>query len=125
VLLVLAAIVAALSAPSWWHRLAGVALPALVAGLAAEGLALVALARRRQRLAYAAGAVAAVLVMGSWFLAQTPHVVGPRLTLHTAAAAHPALVATTVAVGTVLVVVIPAFLFLFTLFSRPPLEAIE
>ena len=68
---------------------------------------------------------AVVLVMWGWFVAQAPRIVGPRLTLHTAAAAHPALVAATLAVGTVLVVVIPAFFFLFALFSRPPLEVIE
>jgi hypothetical protein len=51
-----------------------------------------------------------VLVLWGWFIAQAPRLAGPRLTLHTAAAAHPALVAAAFAVGAVLVVVIPAFL---------------
>jgi cytochrome bd ubiquinol oxidase subunit II len=124
-LMLLALMVAALSAPALWHRLVGVALPAVVGGLAAETLALVALARRSHRVAHAAGVGSAVLLLWGWFIAQAPHIAGPRLTLHTAAAAHPALVAAALAVGAVLVVVIPAFLFLFTLFSRPVLEVIE
>jgi cytochrome d ubiquinol oxidase subunit II len=124
-LMVLALIVAAVSAPSLWHRLVGVGLPAVIAGLLAEVLALLALARGSDRLAHAAGIGSSVLVLWGWFVAQAPRIVGPRLTLHAAAATQPALVAAALAVGAVLVAVIPAFVFLFTLFSRPVLEVIE
>ena len=57
--------------------------------------------------------------MWGWFIAQTPHLVGPVLTIHAAAATPPALTAVAIACGAVLVAVIPAFSLLFSMFARP------
>jgi cytochrome d ubiquinol oxidase subunit II len=103
----------------------GVALPAVVAGFAAEALALLTIVRGRYLRAHAAGVSSAALVLWGWFVAQSPRMVGPRLTLHASAAPHTALVAVTVSVGAVLALVIPAMFLLFSLFNRPVLEVIE
>ncbi len=124
-LMVAGVVVAAVSVPQLFDRLAGAALSAVMAGLAAEGLALLALARRRYVLAHAAGVGSAAMVLWGWFVAQAPRLVGPRLTLHTAAATHTALVAVAVAVGAVLVAVVPAMFLLFSLFNRSVVEVIE
>jgi cytochrome d ubiquinol oxidase subunit II len=116
---------AAQSTPPLWHRLVGVALPVVEAGLGAQVLALLALARRRYLVARAAGVVAASLVLWGWFVVQAPRLVGPRLTLHGAAATHPALVAVAVSVAAVLLAVVPATFLLFRLFDRPVLEVVE
>jgi cytochrome bd ubiquinol oxidase subunit II len=125
VVMAIALVVAAAGAPSLWHRLTGAALPLVVAAVAAEVLAVLALARRRYLMARAAGVVSAGTVLWGWFVAQAPRLVGPRLTVHTAAATHPALVAVAVSVGAVLVAVVPATVLLFRLFDRPVLEVSE
>jgi cytochrome d ubiquinol oxidase subunit II len=69
--------------------------------------------------------MSAAMVLWGWFAAQAPRLVGPRLTVHTAAATHPALVAVAVAIAAVLVAVIPAMFLLFALFNRPATEVLE
>ncbi len=54
-------------------------------------------------------------------MAQTPRLIGTRLTIHTAAATHPALIAIAIAV----LLVLPASYLLFALFGRPVLEVTE
>ncbi len=115
----------AASAPELWARLTGAALPLVVAAAAAELVAVVALARRRYLMARAAGVASASAVLWGWFIAQAPRLVGPHLTVHSAAATHTALVAVAVSVGAVLVVVAPATVLLFSLFDRPVLEVSE
>ena len=117
--------VAALSVPTLGHRVAGGAMPAVVAGFAVQVLALVALTRCRYLIAHAGGVGSAALVLWGWLVAQSPRLVGPRLTLDSAAATHAALVAVAVSVGAVLVIVVPAMFLLFSLFSRPVLEVFE
>jgi cytochrome bd-type quinol oxidase subunit 2 len=51
--------------------------------------------------------------------------IGTRLTIHTAAATHPALIAIAVAIAIVLLLVLPATYLLFALLGRPVLEVIE
>jgi cytochrome bd-type quinol oxidase subunit 2 len=51
-------------------------------------------------------------------VAQSPNLIGTRLTLHTAAATHPALTAIAIAGGIVLLAVLPAFYLLFVIFAR-------
>jgi cytochrome d ubiquinol oxidase subunit II len=121
----IALVTIAATAPSLWHRLSGVALPIVAAGVAAELLALSAAAGRRYLIARAAGVVAAGAVLWGWFVAQAPRLIGPRLTVDAAAATHPALVAVAVSVGAVLVAVVPATVLLFSLFDRPALEVSE
>ena len=78
-----------------------------MAAVAAELVAVVALARRRYLIARAAGVASASAVLWGWFVAQAPRLVGPHLTVRSAAATHTALVAVAVSVGAVLVVVGP------------------
>jgi cytochrome d ubiquinol oxidase subunit II len=125
VLMAAAVAVAALAVPQLFDRLVGAALPAVVAAVMAEAAALAAISRRRYASAYCAAFTSAVMVLWGWFTAQAPRLVGPRLTLHTAAATHTALVAVAVAVGAVLVAVIPAMFLLFALFNRPATEVLE
>jgi cytochrome d ubiquinol oxidase subunit II len=116
---------AAASAPALWHRLMGAALPVVVAGVGAQAVALLALARRRYLVGRAAAVVSAGLVLWGWFVAQAPRLVGPGVTVHSAAATRPALVAVAVSVAAVLIAVVPATFLLFRLFDRPVLEVVE
>jgi cytochrome bd ubiquinol oxidase subunit II len=125
VAMTIAVAMAAASAPSLWHRLTGAALPLVVVGVAAQVLALLALARRGYLLGRAAAIVSAGAVLWGWFVAQSPQLVGPRLTVHSAAATHTALVAVAVSVGAVLVAVVPATVLLFRIFAHPVMEVSE
>ncbi len=118
-------LIAATASPAVWHRLIGPALPLVVAGLGAQTVSLLALARRRYPLARGAGLLAAAAVLWGWFEIQAPRLIGSRLTIHTSAAAHTALAAVAISSGVVLLLVIPAMYLLFTLFARPDLEVTE
>src|SRR4029077_17730813 len=98
-LIVATAAVAATTAPSVWHRLIGPALPVAAVGLGAGGLYLLALWRRRDLLARASGLFTAAAIVWGWFVIQAPHLIGARLTIHSAAATHAALSAIAVAGG--------------------------
>ncbi len=58
-------------------------------------------------------------------MAQEPHLIGIGLTIHTAAATHPALIAIAVASGIVLLLVLPAMYLLFSVFARPAVGGIR
>ena len=120
-----AAAVARAAAPALWVRLIGPALPLVIVGLAAAVLALVAVWRRRYLLARVASLLTGAAVLWGWFVSQAPHLVGTRLTIHTAAATHAALVSIAVAGGLVLMLVLPAMYLLFAVFARPELEVTE
>ena len=116
---------AAAAAPAVWHRLIGPALPLLLVGLVAAALSLLALWRRRYGLARGACLFTGAAVLWGWFVSQAPHLIGTRLTIHTAAATHAALVSIAIAGGVVLALVLPAMYLLFSLFARPELEVTE
>jgi cytochrome bd ubiquinol oxidase subunit II len=118
VLMILGLVAAAATAPALWHRLTGPALPVVIGGIAAVSLALLALARRHYLIARAASVIAGAALLWGWFAAQAPHLIGPRLTIHTAAASRAALAAIAIAGGVVLLVVLPAMYLLFTVFAR-------
>jgi cytochrome d ubiquinol oxidase subunit II len=122
---VVALVTAAATAPSLWDRLSGAALPIVIAGLTTAVLSLLALARRWYVVARAATLATGAAILWGWFVAQAPHVIGPRLTIHTAAATHAALAAITVSAGIVLILVLPAMYLLFSIFARPVLEVAE
>jgi cytochrome bd ubiquinol oxidase subunit II len=124
-LMVLALATAAATAPNLWHRLTGVALPVVIAGIAAAGTTLLALARRRYLIARGASALTGVALAWGWFVEQSPDLIGPRLTFHTAAASHAALAAIAIAGAVVLLLVVPAMCLLFTVFSRPLPEVVK
>jgi cytochrome d ubiquinol oxidase subunit II len=116
-LMLLALAAAAATAPELWHRAA--ALPAVIVGIAAAWASLVALASRRYLIARGASLLVGSALIWGWFVAQAPRLVGPRLTIHTAAASHAALTAIAIACGVVLLLVLPAMYLLFTVFARP------
>ncbi len=119
--LVLSAV--ALAAASWKapalsHRLTTVALPLVIVAAVAMAASLVTLALRRYAVARAATLVTGTALIWGWFVAQSPHLIGTQLTLHTAAATPAALTAIAIAGGIVLLTVLPAFYLLFVVFAR-------
>src|ERR1700733_5367525 len=118
----LALLAAAWKAPALWQRLSTPALPLLVIGLLAMVLSLYALARHRYLLARGATMLTAGAIVWGWLIAQSPRLIGTRLTIHTAAATHPALTALAIAIAAVLVAVLPAFYLLYVLFAHPSPE---
>jgi cytochrome bd ubiquinol oxidase subunit II len=124
-LMVLALVAAATTAPAVWHRLTGPTLPSVIVGLAVETFLLLALARRRYLVARTASVLSGVALLWGWFAAQAPHLIGPRLTVYTAAATRPALAAIAIAGGVVLLLVLPAMYLLFTVFARPVPEVVK
>jgi cytochrome d ubiquinol oxidase subunit II len=121
-LTLLALLTAAWKAPALWHRLSTAALPLLVVGVLATVLSLYALASRRYRLARGATTLTAGAIIWGWLIAQSPRLIGTRLTIHTAAASHTALTALAIAAAAVLIAVLPAFYLLYTLFAHPSPE---
>jgi cytochrome d ubiquinol oxidase subunit II len=116
---------AAARAPALWHRLTGAGQPALITGLVATLLSLLALAGRWYGAARVVTMVSGAAILWGWFAAQTPRLIGTHLTIHTAAAPHPALFAIAIAIAIVLLLVLPASYLLFALFGRPVLEVTE
>jgi len=112
-------LVADTAAPRLYARLTDAALPLVVLALAGLALSLLAVAGRRYALARAATLLAGAALVWGWFIAQSPHLVGPLLTIHTASATGPALAAIAISCGVVLVCVIPAMFLLFSMFARP------
>jgi cytochrome d ubiquinol oxidase subunit II len=118
----LALLTAAWKAPALWHRLSTAALPLLVVGVLATVLSLYALASRRYLLARAATMLTVGAIVWGWLIAQSPRLIGTRLTIHTAAASHAALTALLIAGAAVLIAVLPAFYLLYVLFAHPSPE---
>jgi cytochrome d ubiquinol oxidase subunit II len=106
-------------------RLTGAALPLVLLGVVAAALSLVALAVRRYRLARAASLLTGMALVWGWLVAQSPNLIGARLTIRTASATAPALTAVAIACGVVLLGVLPALYLLFVMFARPRPEVIE
>jgi cytochrome d ubiquinol oxidase subunit II len=115
----------AATTPALWHRLIGAGLPVLITGSLAMVLSLLALAGRWYGVARVLTMLSGAAVLWGWFVAQSPRLVGTRLTIHTAAATHPALIAIAISIAIVLLLVLPATYLLFALFGRPVLEVIE
>jgi cytochrome bd ubiquinol oxidase subunit II len=118
----LALLTAAWKAPALWHRLSTAALPLLITGVLAILLSLYALAQRRYLLARGAAMLTTAAIIWGWLIAQSPRLIGTRLTIHTAAATHPALTAIAIAGAAVLITVLPAFYLLYILFAHPSPE---
>ncbi len=60
-----------------------------------------------------------------WLIAQSPRLIGTRLTIHTAAATHAALTALAIAGAAVLIAVLPALYLLYVLFTHPSAETTQ
>ena len=94
-------------------------------GLLATVISLYALARRRYLLARGATMLTAGAIIWGWLIAQSPRLIGTRLTIHAAAATPPALTALAIAGVAVLIAVLPAFYLLYVLFGHPSPEVTE
>jgi cytochrome d ubiquinol oxidase subunit II len=125
ILSVLALSAAGWKAPALSHRLTTAALPIVLPGLAATVVSVYALGRRRYLVARVAGVVSGAAVIWGWIVAQSPHLIGTRLTVQTAAATPAALAAIAIAGGIVLLLVLPAMCLLFGVFGRPVPEVTE
>jgi cytochrome bd ubiquinol oxidase subunit II len=112
-------VLAEADAPRLFARLTHAALPLVVLAVACFGLSWLAMLGRRYAIARAASLAAGAALVWGWFLAQSPHLVGPLFTIHTAAATGPALTAIAIACGVVLLGVIPAMFLLYSMFARP------
>jgi len=121
----LSLLAAAWKAPALWHNLSTTALPLLLIGLLATPISLYALARRRYVLARGATILTTTAIIWGWLIAQSPRLIGTRLTIHTAAATGPALSALAIAIVAVLIAVLPAFYLLYTLFGHSSPKATE
>jgi cytochrome d ubiquinol oxidase subunit II len=117
--------VAASTSPALLDRLTGAALPLVLLGVAAATLSLVALAVHLYRLARAASLLTGTALVWGWLVAQSPNLIGARLTIHTASATAPALTAVAIACGVVLLGVLPALYLLFVMFARPRPEVTQ
>jgi cytochrome d ubiquinol oxidase subunit II len=124
VLLAPAALVAALlartAAPDFAARFAGSAWtwPLQLATAAVAITALVALARRRYRLARAAAIAQVALIVGGWGLAQRPFLVAPDLTIAAAQAPRATLVLVIPVVLVGMGILVPSLYWLFRVFKR-------
>ena len=107
-----------------WSKVFAV-LPLVLIGLAAATLSLLALRRGRYLVARGACVLTGVSLLWGWFVIQAPRLIGPRLTIHSAAATPAALDAIAISAGVVLLLVLPAMYLLFVVFARPELEVPE
>jgi cytochrome d ubiquinol oxidase subunit II len=95
----------------------GWSLPLLAASALAAGLAIVALVRRRYRVARMAAGAQVTLVLWGWALAQFPLIVPPSLTIDAAAAPGRVLAETLVVLACGGVVLIPSLWYLLKVFK--------
>ena len=115
-------VLAAADAPDLLHRLTGRGLPALLLGGAALAATPIAARLRRDRLARGAIATAMAAFVWGWGLAQFPRLVGPDVTVASAAASPAELHAIAIALGAGAAVLLPALILLYGAFRRHPTE---
>jgi cytochrome d ubiquinol oxidase subunit II len=118
----LALLVARSAAPVLLTGLAHRGLPAVLVAGGAFAAALAAFHRGRVRVARAAVALAATGVVWGWGLAQYPRLVGPAVTVTTAAASGAELQAVSVALAAGFVLLAPSLWLLYAAFRRQPIE---
>ena len=114
--------VSAASAPALFRGLTGRGLPAVIVGFVALCLTVVALRRRRDRLARVAVSLAVVSLIWGWGLAQYPRLLGPRLTVAAAAAPSPELHAVAIAFAAGAALLAPSVWLLYGAFRRHAAE---
>ncbi|MGY1643469.1 cytochrome d ubiquinol oxidase subunit II [Geodermatophilus sp. SYSU D00703] len=110
-------------APQLFEGLTGRALPVVVLSVAAGLTALRLLWAGRFVPARAASAVAVTAILVGWAVAQYPYVLVPDLTIEEAATGRATLVAMLVALLVGALVLVPALVYLYVLFQRPPASA--
>ena len=107
-------------APLLFDGLVGRALPVLVVSVVAGLASIVLLVVRRYGLARITSSVAVATILIGWAVAQYPYLLLPYLTIEDAAGSRATLVAMTVVLVLGSLVLVPALVYMFVLFSRPP-----
>jgi cytochrome d ubiquinol oxidase subunit II len=110
-------------APLLFEGLTGRAAPVVGLSIVAGVAALVLLVLRRYVPARAASALAVTAILVGWAVAQYPYLLLPELSIEEAAAGRATLVAMLVALLAGTVVLLPALVYLYVLFQRPPSHA--
>ena len=103
------------SAPYLWARLTGPALPAVVVSVVSGIAALLLLRGNRPHLLRGAAALAVVGVVAGWGVAQYPWILPGQLTLAESSAPEPSQLALFAALGLAVLLVLPAFVWLYWL----------
>ncbi|MDT7706297.1 MAG: cytochrome bd ubiquinol oxidase subunit [Pseudonocardiales bacterium] len=103
------------SAPYLWARLIGPALPAVVISVLGGLAALLLLPSNRLHLLRGAAALAVVGVVAGWGVAQYPWILPGQLTLAQSSAPEPSQLALFAALGLAVLLVLPAFVWLYWL----------
>lgn len=111
-----------LNATYLFHRLWGPALPLVILSLAGGAAAFVIVLLRRVWLLRICGALALIGVVGAYAIAQYPYIFPTSLTLQQASAPRSALLAEIAVLGLVLLLVVPAFVYLYALQQRQRLQ---
>jgi|tagenome__1003787_1003787.scaffolds.fasta_scaffold20769792_2 cytochrome d ubiquinol oxidase subunit II len=109
-------------APLLYDGLTGRALPVVVLSVLGGLAALVLLVRRAYGYARLASAFAVTMILVGWAVAQYPYLLVPDLTIEDAASSRTTLIAMLVALLAGAVLLVPALVYLYTLFQRtqPP-----
>jgi cytochrome bd ubiquinol oxidase subunit II len=107
-------------APLLFDGLVGRALPVIVVSGLAGVASIVLLIVRRYGIARITSSLAVATVLIGWAVAQYPYLLLPYLTIEEAARSRGTLVAMTVVLVLGSLVLVPALVWMFVLFSRPP-----
>ena len=107
-------------APTLFDGLTGRGLPAVLLSVVAGLAALALLLNRRYIAARLTSALAVTAILVGWAAGQYPYLLLPSLTVEQAATGHSTQLALLVALCVGTVVLVPALIFLYTLFQRPP-----
>ena len=110
-------------APLLFDGLTGRAAPVVALSVVAGLAALALLWTGRYGAARAASGLAVTAILVGWAVAQYPYVLLPEVTIEEAARGRATLVAVLVALAAGAVVLVPALVYLYVLFQRPPAEA--
>jgi cytochrome bd ubiquinol oxidase subunit II len=106
-------------APRLFDGLLGRALPVMVVSGVAGITSIALLLARRYGVARITSSVAVATIMIGWAVGQYPYLLLPYLTIEEAAGSRATLVAMTVVLVVGSLVLVPALVFMFVLFSRP------
>jgi cytochrome d ubiquinol oxidase subunit II len=107
-------------APRLFAGLIGRALPVLVVSVLAGVASIALLVVRRYGIARLTSSLAVATILVGWAVGQYPYLLLPYLTIEDAARGRATLVAMTVVLIAGSLLLVPALVYMFVLFSRPP-----
>jgi cytochrome d ubiquinol oxidase subunit II len=109
-------------APLLFAGLTGQGLPVIVISVLAGGAAIVLLMMRRFAWARISSSLAVATILVGWAAAQYPYILPPTVTIEEAARGEATLVAMLVSLAVGSLFLVPALIYLYTLFQRAPAE---